>query len=51
MRGTGADGVPIPLTTAREVEHRMQLEHEFVVPVPVAQAWDVLLDVELVLTS
>ncbi|MDQ1670890.1 MAG: uncharacterized protein QOE40_2951, partial [Actinomycetota bacterium] len=24
----------------------MQLEHEFVVPVPVDQAWDVLLDVE-----
>lgn len=24
----------------------MQLEHEFTVPVPVAQAWDVLLDVE-----
>ncbi|MDQ1605245.1 MAG: uncharacterized protein QOE01_3090 [Actinomycetota bacterium] len=24
----------------------MQLEHEFVVPVPVARAWDVLLDVE-----
>ena len=24
----------------------MQLEHEFVVPVPVQQAWDALLDVE-----
>ena len=24
----------------------MELEHQFTVPVPIAQAWDVLLDVE-----